>query len=112
MTYDGEVSRSCTITYQLHSAESSDPERVDDVEVSEVEAEEERVLCLVPAGKQTKERKAFESGGGERKGRGPLPLTLASVHNPHPHPHSGADPERKGKTHGSRNPNYGSSRGS
>ena len=35
--------------YQLHATKATDPQSVDDVEVSQVEIEEESILCFVPA---------------------------------------------------------------
>lgn len=39
----------CSASYQLNTSKATDPQSVDDVEVSEVEVEEKRILCFIPA---------------------------------------------------------------
>lgn len=68
----------CSAPYQLDTTKATNPQSVDDVEVSQVEIEEKRILCFIPVepGKRGKKYgKRIRDDMKDERGDNPLSTT-------------------------------------
>ncbi len=67
----------CSAPYQLNTTKTTNTQSVNDVEVREVETEEKRVLCFIPAkpGKKEKRQKGNRIKDEMKDERGDNPLS-------------------------------------